>query len=216
MSVSEIAIINKLKELKDKLYETETDDYNALFKTLETYLDDPNYSLPKQNTKLDTLIKNFNNIINSFNYFPIKKKEIASHLCSDLIYEIPELLSHYEFIIINSEFNSCCSDKELIEKFKKYLFYDENKNISSLDGLIHKFNNDNSSYIRIVLANYLFINCDFENTTKSYVDLDYKTYYYNKIYGDKYYDNSITEPRFYNKVKHLLLKYIHELIEKSI
>jgi hypothetical protein len=150
---------------------------------------------------LGKLLEDFTKIIHSFNYNIEIKKKIALHLCSDLIYNKCELLTPYEFILLYHEF------KKKIEDLNNY--YVEHPEL----GKIIQLFKDNDEYKKIKVAVELFNQTNFNDTTTTKVELDYKTNYYNKVYGVEYQDKSNNEPRFYNKLKENVLKLIEELVK---
>ena len=190
------------KEVADKAKEAEAKaaaDKAAEAKEAETKAKAAKEGSNKIN--LGKLLEDFTKIIHSFNYNIEIKKKIALHLCSDLIYNKCELLTPYEFILLYHEF------KKKIEDLNNY--YVEHPEL----GKIIQLFKDNDEYKKIKVAVELFNQTNFNDTTTTKVELDYKTNYYNKVYGVEYQDKSNNEPRFYNKLKENVLKLIEELVK---
>lgn len=200
LKLSKEAYSQKIKEIQDKLNtlsKSENVKTNTILKP-----GPPKIKTAPSVIDLGPLLSKFNNIINSFNYDIDTKKQIGLHLCSDLIYNKVELLSQYEFILINNEFK-----KKLIE-INQY-----NITNPDLNKLIKLFNN-NTEHNKILLAIELFNQATF-NLPKQTVNQDYKENYYNKVYGIEYLDSSIKEPRFYNKLKEDLFNLIHAVLKEE-
>jgi hypothetical protein len=162
-------------------------------------------NVPKKKIDLGKLLVMFNNIINSFNYDILTKKQIALHLCSDILSNKVELLSHYEFILLYNEF------EQILAGFQEadYTFSDP-----ELSNLIKLFSG-NTEYKKILLAVELFDQTSFDLPPQK-VEIDYKENYYKKVYGVKYAVPAMPEPRFYVKTKENLLKLIEEVVKLGI
>lgn len=162
-------------------------------------------NVPKKKIELGKLLVMFNNIINSFNYDILTKKQIALHLCSDILSNKVELLSHYEFILLYNEF------EQILAGFQEadYTFSDP-----ELSNLIKLFSG-NTEYKKILLVIELFDQTSFDLPPQK-VEIDYKENYYKKVYGVKYAVLAMPEPRFYVKTKENLLKLIEEVVKLGI
>jgi len=162
-------------------------------------------NVPKKKIELGKLLVMFNNIINSFNYDILTKKQIALHLCSDILSNKVELLSHYEFILLYNEF------EQILASFQEadYTFSDP-----ELSNLIKLFSG-NTEYKKILLVIELFDQTSFDLPPQK-VEIDYKENYYKKVYGVKYAVLAMPEPRFYVKTKENLLKLIEEVVKLGI
>jgi hypothetical protein len=174
---------------------TKTDPSNYFYTTISKYLLDPLKISP-------ILLKEFNNIIRSFNYKKEIRYQIAIDIFSDLLYDKAETLSNYEFIMLNGLFK-----KELLNKQLLNLVIHDN-----INNLINLFEKDDKN--KLILISYLMNECDFDNVKPYFVEFDHKDEYYLTMYKSEFLTDTPT-PRFYSKKKQTFIKLINHILKSK-
>jgi hypothetical protein len=187
-SIDEVVVL--LDTLRSK-----TDPSNYFYTTISKYLSDPLKISP-------ILLKEFNNIIRSFNYKKEIRYQIALDIFSDLLYNKAETLSNYEFIMLNGLFK-----KELLNKQLINIVIPNN-----INNLINLFEKDDKN--KLILISYLMNECDFDNVKPYFVEFDHKDEYYLTMYKSEFLTDTST-PRFYSKKKQTFIKLINHILKSN-
>jgi len=186
--------IDEVVVLLDTL-RTKIDPSNYFYTTISKYLSDPLKISP-------ILLKEFNNIIRSFNYKKEIRYQIALDIFSDLLYDKAETLSNYEFIMLNGLFK-----KELLNKQLINIVIPNN-----INNLINLFEKDDKN--KLILISYLMNGCDFDNIKPYFVEFDHKDEYYLTMYKSEFLTDTST-PRFYSKKKQTFIKLINHILKSN-